>query len=183
MNHIDSKILYRPGDGMVVEAFTLADEEGDPKTDGEWASREDIEAFHRGEWRYVGVRVVVSFSGRVHLHDEYLDAELASDSLWGVVHGDLAGEVEVNAFEWTPSVREGAKTTAGSSLWGVTSAAVDSAAEVLAGASGREGEPHREGSPIWQLQRWAAPVDLAQVEAAHAEALEENGSRSIRTGM
>lgn len=81
-------------------------------------SADDLAAYHRGDWCYVGVSVKV-FHGK---------ALLAASSIWGVEHGRLA-EVTADAFEYVPAVVTDDRVLAGSNLWSVTKKALADAAK------------------------------------------------------
>lgn len=165
MDLLNGKVIYEDPNGMVVEAYMIADnDQPNPSEDGDWADAEDIAAWEAEWWRYVGVRAVV----------RYRDAELSEHAVWSVVHGTLGNGAEVDAFDWTPSVVDGNRVTMGSNLWSVANEAVADAAQKLAELIGND--ERAPGSPLWHLLRWAAPADRAEIEAAHEAALTETAT-------
>lgn len=69
--------------GITYKVTIEADYDVRPESDGDWASQEDIDAWKRDEWRYVGVIVTPVIAGT--------EIEGADDSLWGCAWGTVPG--------------------------------------------------------------------------------------------
>lgn len=67
-------------EGFDIKAVMLADYDSTPD-DADCYSDEDIAAWKRDEWRYVGIEVIASRAG----------VELGTDSIWGTEYGTLDG--------------------------------------------------------------------------------------------
>lgn len=67
-------------DGFDIRAVMLADHDSTP-FDADCYSDEDIAAWKRDEWRYVGIEVIASRAG----------VELGTDSIFGMGYGMIGG--------------------------------------------------------------------------------------------
>jgi hypothetical protein len=120
---------------IVVTASMDRDDDADPRTDGDWASAEDIEAWKRNEWEYVSFLVAVELNG----------VPIGFGDISGVVHGSLGEDPDkegvpndVDAWDLTPRqyglTEDGRRWVAtGSALNGAIVEAIDNARKWLRG--------------------------------------------------
>lgn len=79
MEHELSTMELSAKGGFVIRASLFEDLDGSP-ADADCYSPDDISAFNRGDWQYVGVVVVATFDGR----------EFGRADIWSVEAGTMA---------------------------------------------------------------------------------------------